>query len=108
MRDGQLIERHYTRGSLEQRILEAVESGGDLSLVDEFHVGGRQATAQFGARLQFTAGSELLDIGSGLGGPSRYFALEHGCRVMGIDITEEYVRTAAMLSERLGLSGRVG
>ena len=34
----------------------------------------------------------LLDIGSGLGGASRYFAHELGCRVTGIDLTEEYVR----------------
>jgi SAM-dependent methyltransferase len=79
-----------------------------VSLVDEFHVGGRLATVEFGKRLAFGAGSHVLDIGSGLGGPSRYFALEHGCRVTGIDLTAEYVRVAAALSRRVCLDGRVG
>ena len=30
-------------------------------------------------------------MGSGLGGPSRYFAQERGWRVDGIDLTPEYV-----------------
>jgi cyclopropane fatty-acyl-phospholipid synthase-like methyltransferase len=39
----------------------------------------------------------LLDIGCGIGGPSRLFAQEHGCRVTGIDLTADYVRTAEAL-----------
>jgi cyclopropane fatty-acyl-phospholipid synthase-like methyltransferase len=49
----------------------------------------------------------LLDIGSGLGGPSRYLAANYGCRVIGIDITEEYYRLALVLAARMGLEGRV-
>jgi len=49
----------------------------------------------------------LLDIGSGLGGPSRYLAANYGCRVIGIDITEEYCRLASVLAARMGLEGRV-
>ena len=49
----------------------------------------------------------LLDIGSGLGGASRYFAHALGCTVTGIDLTEEYVRVAQALSERTGLAGQV-
>src|SRR3954451_17554840 len=75
--------------------------------VDEFHVGGRQATTDFAAYLPFRDGSHLLDIGSGLGGGSRYFADARGCRVTGIDLSEEYVRTAEALTRRVGLSERV-
>jgi len=45
----------------------------------------------------------LLDVGSGLGGPARYFAAEHGCRVTGIDLTEEFVRAADNLTKRTKL-----
>jgi ubiquinone/menaquinone biosynthesis C-methylase UbiE len=48
-----------------------------------------------------------LDVGSGLGGASRYFASERGCRVSGIDLTAEYVRTATALTAHVGLADRV-
>jgi hypothetical protein len=63
----------------------------DLAPVDEFHIGGRQATADLAAQLSLKPGAHLLDIRSGLGGASRYFAHEYRCRVTGIDLTEEYV-----------------
>ena len=49
----------------------------------------------------------VLDVGSGLGGPSRYLAANDGCRVIGIDITEEYCRVASALAARMGLEDRV-
>ena len=110
------VARHYAQGNLEQTILDAlVASGkdldhltpGDLTPVDEFHTGGREATAAFAEQTGFVAGQHLLDIGCGIGGPSRFFARERGCRVTGIDLTEDYVRTAEALSRRVGLDGQV-
>ena len=49
----------------------------------------------------------LLDIGSGLGGPARYFVRHHGCDVTGIDLTEEFVAVARSLSRRLSMEGKV-
>ena len=49
----------------------------------------------------------MLDVGSGLGGPSRFLAWRYGCRVSGVDLTTEFVRVAQMLTERTGLVGRV-
>ena len=77
-----------------------------MAPVDEFHIGGRQATADLAAQVEFGAGLHLLDIGCGLGGASRYFAHERGCRVTGIDLTEEYVRVAEALARRVGLEVR--
>src|SRR5437870_7100192 len=111
----QSVARHYTHGSLEQAILEALTAAGkdldrlapsDLAPVDEFHIGGRQATADLAAQTEFGAGLHLLDIGCGLGGASRYFAHERGCRVTGIDLTEAYVRVAEALARRVGLENR--
>ena len=49
----------------------------------------------------------VLDVGSGVGGPSRYVAATYDCDVVGIDLTEEYCRVAGLLSERVGLGERV-
>src|SRR5258708_4979064 len=112
----QSVAQHYTHGSLERAILDALTQSRkdpdrltpqDLTPVDEFHIGGRQATAEFAVQLGFAPGAHLLDIGSGLGGASRYFAHEHASRVSGIDLTDEYVRVAASLARRVGLADRV-
>ena len=112
----QSVARHYTHGALERTVLEALRAAGkdpdrlepaDLAPVDEFHIGGRQATMDLARELGVTAGMHLLDVGSGLGGASRYFAHARGCTVTGIDLTEEYVQVAQALSARTGLAGRV-
>ena len=112
----QSVAQHYTHGSLERTILDAMSAAGkdldrlnpsDLAPVDEFHIGGRQATIDFAEQLDARPGMRLLDIGSGLGGASRYFAQNHGCRVTGVDLTEEYVAVAEALARRVGLGASV-
>ncbi len=111
-----LAVQHYAQGDLERTILDALIASGkdvdhltpeDLTPVDEFHTGGREATIAFAEQTGFAAGQHLLDVGCGIGGASRLFATERGCRVTGIDLTEDYVRTAEALSRRDGLDGRV-
>jgi SAM-dependent methyltransferase len=54
------------------------------------------------------AGHErVLDLGCGIGGPSRYLAKTFGCHVTGLDLTPEFCRVAAMLAERTGLADYV-
>ncbi len=110
------VARHYTRSDLEPAILQGLLAAGkdpeklapaDLSPVDEFHTGGRQATLDLAAQMGLTPAMHLLDIGCGIGGPSRTLAETYGCRVTGIDLTESYVRTAEALARRVGLAGRV-
>ena len=48
----------------------------------------------------------MLDLGSGLGGPSRTLAEVTGCTVTGVDLTPEFCEVATALSEWTGLSGR--
>ncbi|WP_374443796.1 class I SAM-dependent methyltransferase [Stella sp.] len=79
----------------------------DLATVDEFHIRGRKATLELGAALGLDSASHVLDIGSGLGGPARTIAEAFGCRVTGIDLTDEFCRTAAILSGWVGLGDRV-
>ena len=110
------VARHYTRGGLGEAILSALKDAGkdvdrlrpeDLAPVDEFHLRGRAATVEAARLAGLDAGHHLLDVGCGIGGPSRHLASEFGCRVTGLDLTAEYCRVAAMLAERTGLSGRV-
>lgn len=110
------VARHYGQDDLERTILDALAASGkdvgdltpeDLTPVDEFHTGGREATVALAEQAGFAAGQHLLDVGCGIGGPSRFFARECSCRVTGIDLTEDYVRTAEALSRRVGLAGQV-
>lgn len=111
-----LLEAHYTPADLDASLLAALAAAGkdadrltleDLSAVDEFHVRGRRATVELAARLDLSAHTRVLDVGCGLGGAARYLAHSYGCQVTGIDLAHVYCRTAAMLTERLGLAHRV-
>ena len=110
------VAGHYGRGQLEESILAAVKREGkdpenlaaaDLGAVDEFHAGGLEATQELAKHMELRPGLRLLDVGSGIGGPARYFASDHGCRVTGIDLTEEFVRVAGSLTRRTKLDGLV-
>ncbi len=46
-------------------------------------------------------------MGGGLGGPARLLAVEYGCDVTVLDLTEDYVRAGEALTELLGLGERV-
>jgi Methyltransferase domain len=57
-----------------------------------------------GASLAPSENDRIIDIGSGLGGPSRYLAKTFGCRVSGVDLTPEFVAAASALTARVGLA----
>jgi SAM-dependent methyltransferase len=110
------VARHYARSDLEATILAALVASGkdpdritasDLAPVDEFHTGGREATIDLAAQMEIKPGMHLLDIGCGIGGASRFMAETYSCRVTGLDLTEDFVRTAEALARRVGLQGRV-
>jgi SAM-dependent methyltransferase len=107
------IQAHYGRSDLGSHILAALEKAGkdltrltpeDLAPIDEFHIRGRAATLELARAASVDSGKRVLDVGSGVGGSSRCLAREFGCRVTGVDLTDEYCRAAAMLSDRIGLS----
>jgi SAM-dependent methyltransferase len=107
------VQAHYTRSDLGSLILAALEKAGkdlsrltpeDLAPIDEFHIRGRAATLELARAASVDSRKRVLDVGSGVGGTSRCLAREFGCRVTGIDLTDEYCRAAAMLSDRIGLA----
>jgi ubiquinone/menaquinone biosynthesis C-methylase UbiE len=113
---GGSVETHYTRPDLGEIIAAALKAAGkdldhltpdDLAPVDEFHGGQRPATVRLAELVGFSGTERVLDVGSGLGGPSRYIAWHYGCRVSGIDLTAEFVRVAEMLTRLTRLVGRV-
>ncbi len=88
----------------EAKVADTIDAGsGSGSCADEFHVGGFEATQAVAAHMDLRPGLRLLDVGSGIGGPARYFAAEHGCHVTGIDITEEFVQVAKSLTRLVKL-----
>jgi ubiquinone/menaquinone biosynthesis C-methylase UbiE len=80
---------------------------GALDGLDQFHLGGAEATDRLIDDLALAAGDRLLDVGSGFGGPARQLARRTGARVTGIDITPAYVDAARDLAARTGLSDLV-
>jgi SAM-dependent methyltransferase len=105
------VASHYTHGSLEQSILAGlagVQVGDDtiarLAAVDEFHIGGREATAEVADQLALQPGLRVLDVGCGMGGTARFLASHYGCRVTGVDLTPEFVDVGNSLNRRVGLS----
>ena len=110
------IAAHYGSGELLSRLETALaEDGADpahpsleaLAPYDQFHGRGLEATAQMAGLVQVGPADHLLDIGSGIGGPARYFASRFGCRVTGIDLTPEFCDVARHLTRRVGLEQAV-
>ncbi len=79
----------------------------DLAPLDQFHVGGAAATTVLAQKLAIRPGATVLDIGCGLGGPSRQLASVYGCTVQGIDLNPSLIDVATMLTRRAGLADSV-
>jgi cyclopropane fatty-acyl-phospholipid synthase-like methyltransferase len=110
------ISHHYTHGNLVAAIRNGIEGLGktidsvtvdDLAPVDEFHVGGREASEHFLAQLNFSPEMHILDVGCGLGGAARFVASRYKSRVTGVDLTPEYIATAKVLCRWVGLQDRI-
>jgi cyclopropane fatty-acyl-phospholipid synthase-like methyltransferase len=61
----------------------------------------------FADRLNVVRGSEVLELGSGSGGPGVYLAERRGCRLTGADVNELAVRNGNALAEARGVADRV-
>jgi len=110
------VSHHYTRGNLVAAIRGGVEALGktinsitidDLAPVDEYHIGGRQASEDFLGQLDLTPEKQVLDVGCGLGGAARFVASRYGCQVTGIDLTPEFIETGKVVCGWVGLDNRV-
>jgi len=107
------VAQHYGDDDLLARILDGLQAVGadlenlqadDLAPVDEFHIGGRQATVHALEKMALDEHQRVLDIGCGIGGATRYIAAAFGCYVTGIDLTEGYIAIAQRLTQMTGLN----
>jgi SAM-dependent methyltransferase len=110
------VEANYSRGGLLQAVLDALVADGydpddlppdALTPAEEFHTFSRAGTVALAAAASITADDRVIDVGSGLGGPARYLAREHGCHVVGVDLTQELCDVATDLTRRVGLDDLV-
>jgi sarcosine/dimethylglycine N-methyltransferase len=79
----------------------------DLFPHDQDHYGGLAANDALAGSARIGAGSKVVDLCAGLGGPARYLAHRYGADVTGIELTPARVAGAAKLTRRVGLDGKV-
>ena len=106
------IDKHYGFGSILERIFEGLQLADkdlenlkikDLAPIDEFHTRGLESTLELAELAAFKPTDCVLDVGCGLGGSARHIAHEHKCKVVGLDLTKEYIEVADKLTEMLGM-----
>lgn len=112
----ELITEQYHQGDILARLEGALFAAGiplgsvtteDLAPFDEFHIGGRAATAELIAQIDPKPDDVILDIGCGVGGPARFVARTYGCHVVGIDLTAEFIEVGLALNDWVGMHDQV-
>lgn len=110
----QNIENHYLKEGLYEDIVHRLKEQNisldnvkrsDISGADEFHVRGAIVSKELANSINLN-GLNVLDVGCGLGGPCRLLADEYNCQATGIDLSNEYIRTANKLSELVNLNNK--
>ena len=100
----------------ESQVLNKLEqTGADTSILtvellqhhDQDHFGGLAATDALARHAKINESTHVLDLCCGLGGPARYLAYHHGCRVTGVDMNTDRLAGAVRLTERTKLQDRV-
>ncbi len=79
----------------------------DLVPFDQYHYHGAEAVDVAAAALGATTGQQVLDVGSGLGGPARYLADRTGATVTALELQPDLDAVARSLTQRCGLEPRV-
>ncbi len=79
----------------------------DLGNFDQYHYHGTEAVDAAIGELGINATSRVLEIGSGIGGPSRYIAATTGAKVTALEIQPDLHDTAKDLTRRCGLGESV-
>ncbi len=110
----QSIVNHYLKENLYEDIINRLKEQNialdnvkriDIASADEFHVRGASVSKELANSIDLN-GLNVLDVGCGLGGPCRMLADEYNCRTTGIDLSNEYIRTATRLSQLVNLNDK--
>ena len=114
------LKTHYASPDLTQRIRAGLDTLGkrpetiiprDLAAVDQLHTGGARSTIALMKTWQEKAfvpqRPVILDAGCGNGGSSRLLAAQFNCRVTGIDLSPDFIRTARTLTQWCRLEEKI-
>lgn len=107
-----VIQFYDTHPINEDEILAKVAARGikletltedELKDFDQDHYGGVHVVDILAGKAGIRREHHVLDVCSGMGGPARWIARQHGCRVTGLDFTESRVEAAKRLTRRVQL-----
>jgi len=115
------LQTHYNEPNLLECIMKQVEAAGVtseelegpngwayFSSIDQFHAGKQGGTETLLEKLSITSGAAVIDIGCGMGGVARRIAAKYqDVKVIGLDLSTEYVRVAKGLTETLNMNKSV-
>lgn len=111
------LASHYQQQNLDDHIRHALKTAINdqkdfdpniIAAVDQFHIGGLQATNDMLALADFSAEDKVLDIGCGIGGPARNIAQQCDTQVIGLDLSFDYCMAADIISAQLNMSRQTG
>ena len=88
------------------------EKTGDLSIselssFDQLHYHGTEAIDYAIEKFDINEKSKVLEIGSGIGGPSRYIAQKTGASVTALELQNDHHKVGMELTKRCGLDNNV-
>ncbi|NKB76678.1 MAG: methyltransferase domain-containing protein [Gammaproteobacteria bacterium] len=78
-----------------------------LCAFDQYHYLGTDAVDEAIEKLAIQPSMEVLEVGGGIGGPSRYLAHASGCHMTALELQTDLNFTAQQLTDRCGLTKRV-
>jgi sarcosine/dimethylglycine N-methyltransferase len=76
----------------------------ELKDFDQDHFGGIEVLDTLADLAGIGSSDHVLDVCSGMGGPSRWLAYKRGCKVTGLDFTVSRVESARRLAQRVKLN----
>ena len=100
-----------------ERLLKELEAAGfaadqpltvdDLAPFDHLHYCGTTAVDRAIRDCRIATGDNVVEIGSGVGGPARWIAAKTGAAVTALELQPDLDALATTLTARTGLDGRV-
>jgi sarcosine/dimethylglycine N-methyltransferase len=104
--ESKVIE-HYNSENLTDRIRQAIIDAGkdpsdlqikDLAGIDQLHTGGAKASLELLNHVTFPENAFILDAGCGIGGSSRLLSKQLSCKIIGVDLADEFIGAANYLT----------
>jgi ubiquinone/menaquinone biosynthesis C-methylase UbiE len=95
------------RSAAARRTVRGRLTAEDLFEFDQDHYGGIGAVAALARRAGIQAGTKVLDVCAGLGGPARFLASRYSCQVVGVELHAGRAAASARLTGDVGLRAAV-